>query len=235
MKNGVIILLIEDEPGMIITIRDRLEGEGYTVVVRENGREGFEEALKSGFDIILLDIMLPEKDGLEICRDLRARGVDTPVIMITARSQVVDRVLGLKIGADDYLVKPFDFMELTARIEALLRRHKGNFSDSTEDLKQFSFGSYTILFEEKRLMKGAVHVELSYQEYNLLAFFIKNRNIVLSRDKLLDGVWGYGYEATPTTRTVDVHVAWLRQKLKDTGRNTDYILTVRKHGYKFSI
>ncbi len=228
------ILLIEDEPGMVITIRDRLIGEGYQVSVEENGKEGFEEALKGIFDLILLDIMLPEKDGLEICRDLRARGVDTPVIMITAKSQVIDRVLGLKIGADDYLVKPFDFMELTARIEALLRRQKGSFpGGGTEDLKRFSFDPYTLLFEEKRLMKRDVHVELSYQEYNLLAFFIKNRDRVLSRDELLDGVWGY--ETTPTTRTVDVHVAWLRQKLKDEGRDTDYIQTVRKHGYKFSI
>lgn len=133
------ILLIEDEPGMVITIRDRLVGEGYQVSVKENGKAGFEEALKGNSDIILLDIMLPEKDGLEICRDLRARGVDTPVIMITAKSQVVDRVLGLKIGADDYLVKPFDFMELTARIEALLRRQKGTSRGRDGEFKEILF------------------------------------------------------------------------------------------------
>lgn len=123
---GPRILLIEDEPGMVLTIRDRLRGEGYQVTVCENGLGGYETALKGGFDLILLDVMLPDKDGLAVCRDLRAKGVDTPVIMVTAKSQIIDRVLGLKIGADDYLVKPFDFMELTARMEALLRRRGGS-------------------------------------------------------------------------------------------------------------
>lgn len=226
---GPRILLIEDEPGMVLTIRDRLRGEGYQVTVCENGLGGYETALKGGFDLILLDVMLPDKDGLAVCRDLRAKGVDTPVIMVTAKSQIIDRVLGLKIGADDYLVKPFDFMELTARMEALLRRRGGLFGAETGQEKRHRFGPFTLLVPEKELLHGEAPVDLSFQEFNLLLFFLKNRGSVLSREELLDGVWGY--HATPTTRTVDVHVAWLRQKLK--GGEGAYIQTVRKHGYRF--
>ena len=218
------VLLVEDEPGIAVTVRDRLRGEGYEVTVHEEGGEGFEAALAGGYDLILLDLMLPGKDGLDICRDLRSRGIDTPIIMVTAKSQIVDRVLGLKLGADDYLLKPFDFMELSARIEAVLRRHAG--VGTAESVR---FGPFVLDRRAKRLRMGDEPVDLSFQEYKLLEFFVRHRNRVLSRDELLDAVWGFQH--IPTTRTVDVHVAWLRQKLR--GDTEQYIQTVRKHGYRF--
>ena len=218
------VLLVEDEPGIAVTVRDRLCGEGYEVTVRDDGSVGFEAALAGGYDLILLDLMLPGKDGLDICRDLRSRGVDTPIIMVTAKSQIVDRVLGLKLGADDYLLKPFDFMELSARIEAVLRRRAD--AGTAESVR---FGPFVLEFRAKRLLMGDKPVELSFQEYKLLEFFVRHRNRVLSRDELLDAVWGFQH--IPTTRTVDVHVAWLRQKLR--GETEQYIQTVRKHGYRF--
>ncbi len=202
------ILFIEDEPGMLLTVSDRLRGEGYAVDCCENGLKGWEMAHKGRYDIILLDVMLPEKDGLEICRDLRAAGINTPVMMVSAKSQVIDRVLGLKMGADDYLIKPFDLTELSARVEAILRRK--TIKESLEE-EYFDFGHFRLDFKQKSLFRNNEQVELSFQEYNLLKFFIKNRNKTLSRENLLDGVWGY--DKSPLTRTVDVHVAWLRQKL----------------------
>ncbi len=222
------ILFVEDEPGMLLTVSDRLRGEGYTVDCCENGLEGWNTARKGGYDIILLDVMLPEKDGLEICRDLRAAGITIPVMMVSAKSQVIDRVLGLKMGADDYLVKPFDLTELSARVEALLRRKT---ADQSFEEEYYNFGPFKLDYKQKALFRNSRQVELSFQEYRLLKFFIKNRNKTLSRDDLLDGVWGY--EKMPLTRTVDVHVAWLRQKLGEDKTEPFYIKTIRKQGYKF--
>ncbi|MBI9107427.1 MAG: response regulator transcription factor [Spirochaetales bacterium] len=224
------ILLVEDEPGMQLTVMDRLEGEGYKVDCAENGLDGWKMAEIGAYDVILLDVMLPGKNGLEICRDLRASGIKTPIMMVSAKTQVIDRVLGLKMGADDYLIKPFDLIELTARIEALLRRN-GIEAETASDETSFSFGSFRIDYPDKAMYRGSEKVELSFQEYKLLEFFVRNRNKILSREKLLDGVWGY--DEMPSTRTVDVHVAWLRQKLEADKANPVYIRTVRKYGYKF--
>jgi len=224
------ILLVEDEPGMQLTVSDRLRGEGYIVDCSENGLEGLDMAKRGGYDLILLDVMLPEKDGLEICRDLRAQGMTIPIMMVSAKSQVIDRVLGLKMGADDYLIKPFDLNELLARMEAQLRKHERQSLQNDQD-SFFDFGDFRLDYDKKELLKKGEVIELSHQEYRLLAFFIVNRNRALSRSDLLDGVWGY--DEIPTTRTVDVHVAWLRQKLGDDKTDPKYIKTVRKYGYKF--
>ena len=222
------ILLVEDEPGMQLTVADRLLGEGYEVDTVEDGLEGSRLAESGEYDLILLDVMLPGKNGLDVCRDLRAAGIETPVMMVSAKTQVIDRVLGLKMGADDYLIKPFDLIELSARIEALIRRSS---QDSADGGQSFVFGAFSIDFAEKSLYRGKTNIDLSFQEYNLLEFLIKNRNRTLSREELLEGVWGY--DEIPSTRTVDVHIAWLRQKIEADSANPVFIRTVRKYGYKF--
>jgi len=223
------ILLVEDEPGMQLTVSDRLKGEGYEVDCCENGLSGWKMAQSGNYEVILLDVMLPGKNGLDICRDLRSSGIKTPILMVSAKTQVIDRVLGLKMGADDYLIKPFDLIELTARIEALIRRNSRVEEASKDD--SFSFGPFRLDFPEKSLFRDDVLIDLSFQEYKLLEFFARNRNKTLSREDLLDGVWGY--DEIPSTRTVDVHVAWLRQKMEEDKANPVYIRTVRKYGYKF--
>jgi two-component system alkaline phosphatase synthesis response regulator PhoP len=222
------ILLVEDEPGLVLTLTDRLAGEGYFVDSSSNGEAGLEKALEGGFDLVLLDVMLPRKSGFDVCRDLRARGVNTPVLMLTARGQVVDKVVGLKLGADDYLTKPFEMVELLARIEALLRRVPGVQALGAE---VYGFGEVRVDFRKAEVSKGGDVVELSAREFKLLRYFIEHRGAALTRDELLNGVWGYN--AMPVTRTVDVHVAWLRQKLEENPRRPQFIVTVHGLGYKF--
>jgi two-component system, OmpR family, alkaline phosphatase synthesis response regulator PhoP len=222
------ILLVEDEPGLVLTLTDRLSGEGYEVESASNGETGLDRALAGGFDLVLLDVMLPRKSGLDVCRDLRARGVTVPVLMLTARGQVVDKVVGLKLGADDYLTKPFEMVELLARVEALLRRAPAAVASGGDC---FGFGDVRVDFRKAEVSKGPERVELSAREFKLLRYFIEHRGATLSRDELLNGVWGYN--AMPVTRTVDVHVAWLRQKLEENPRRPQFILTVHGLGYKF--
>jgi len=223
------ILLVEDEPGLVLTLSDRLTSEGYEVEVAEDGESGQDAALKNQFDLIILDVMLPRKNGFDVCRDLRGQGVQTPILMLTARGQVVDKVVGLKLGADDYLTKPFEVLELLARIEALLRRApttQNNKSDS------YFFGDIRIDFRRAETLRDGNPVDLSALEFKLLQYLIEHRGVTLSRDELLDEVWGYN--AMPTTRTVDVHIAWLRQKLEPNPRHPQFILTVHGLGYKFT-
>ncbi|HLI29843.1 MAG TPA: response regulator transcription factor [Terriglobia bacterium] len=222
------ILLVEDEPGLVLTLKDRLRSEGYSVETASDGRQGLEKALAGGFDLIILDVMLPKKNGLDVCRDLRQREVATPVLMLTARGQVVDKVLGLKIGADDYLTKPFDMMELLARIEALLRRP----AESRDVRGDYRNGALRVDFRSTTVMRADKPVALSAREFQLLRYFIEHRGETISREELLKNVWGY--EAMPNTRTVDVHVAWLRQKLEDDPRHPHLILTLQGLGYKFT-
>ena len=221
------ILLIEDEPGLVLTLTDRLSKEGYAVETARDGELGLRRALTEGFDVILLDVMLPRKNGFDVCRDLRQQGVQTPVLMLTARGQVVDKVVGLKLGADDYLTKPFEMIELLARIEALLRRAPA----TAVAAEVYQFGAVRVDFRKAEVMRDGQPVELSAREFGLLRYFIEHREAAITRDRLLNEVWGY--HAMPSTRTVDVHVAWLRQKLEANPRHPQYILTVHGLGYKF--
>lgn len=225
------VLLIEDEQGLILTLTDRLVSEGFEVVSESEGNAGFERALSQEFDVIVLDVMLPGKNGYDIARDLRQRGVETPIVMLTAKGETIDKVLGLKLGADDYLTKPFEVLELLARIEALMRRSPRR--ESAVLNGAFRFGNVGVDLKRAEVTRDSQPVELSAMEFRLLQFFIENRGTVHSRDELLDAVWGY--DATPTTRTVDVHVAWLRQKLEDNPRHPQYIQTVHGMGYKFVV
>lgn len=223
------ILLVEDEEGLIITLTDRLRSEGFDVTSANDGKKGFDAALAGHFDLIILDVMLPKKNGYDVCRDLRQKGVNTPVLMLTAKGETIDKVLGLKLGADDYLTKPFEVIELLARVEALLRRSPHQTNGATAEA--FRFGSVTIDFKRAEVTRKNAPVDLSAMEFKLLQYLIENRGDVHSRDQLLDAVWGY--DAMPTTRTVDVHVAWLRQKLEENPRHPHYIQTVHGLGYKF--
>ena len=224
------LLLIEDEPGLVMTLTDRLAAEGYDVEHEGDAVRGLARASTSTFDAILLDVMLPGGNGFDVCRTLRQRGVQTPILMLTARGQVVDRVVGLKLGADDYLIKPFEMAELLARIEALLRRGAVQASGGAVG-DTFRFGEIAIDFRKAEVTKGGLQLDLSAREFKLLKYFIEHRGAALSRDELLNEVWGYN--AMPSTRTVDVHVAWLRQKIEGNPRHPQHILTVHGLGYKF--
>jgi two-component system alkaline phosphatase synthesis response regulator PhoP len=220
------LLLVEDEPGLVMTLTDRLAAEGYDVESASDAKSGLEAATSGSFDAILMDVMLPGGNGFDICRTLRQQGIQTPVLMLTARGQVVDRVVGLKLGADDYLVKPFEMAELLARIEAILRRAPAaQISDNAH------FGDVSVDFRKAEVAKSGKRLDLSAREFKLLRYFVEHRGATLSRDELLNEVWGYN--SMPSTRTVDVHVAWLRQKLEDNPRHPQFIITVHGLGYKF--
>jgi two-component system alkaline phosphatase synthesis response regulator PhoP len=221
------VLLVEDEPGLVMTLTDRLKSEGYDVESASDGPSGLDRATRERWDVILLDVMLPGANGFDVCRDLRQRGVTTPVIMLTARGQVVDRVLGLKLGADDYLTKPFDLMELSARIEVQLRRATA----ASTGPRQYRFGDIDVDFRKAEVSRQGTPLELSAREYLLLKYLIEHREATITRDQLLNEVWGY--HAMPSTRTVDVHVAWLRQKIEPNPKHPQYLLTVHGMGYKF--
>ena len=225
------ILLVEDEAGLVLTLTDRLTKEGYAVDSAGDGPAGFKRATTESFDLLILDVMLPHSSGLDVCRDLRQRGIRTPILMLTAKSQVVDKVVGLKLGADDYLAKPFEMMELLARIEALLRRASGRAPSSAKE-GSYEFGSVRVDFRSTEVFRDGQPVDLSAREFKLLRYFIEHRGATISRDELLNAVWGY--DAMPFTRTVDVHVAWLRQKLEPNPRHPQFILTVHGMGYRFA-
>ncbi|MGQ0542041.1 MAG: response regulator transcription factor [Blastocatellia bacterium] len=224
------ILLVEDEEGLILTLTDRLVSEGFEVTSANDGRKGFELACSESFGLIILDVMLPKKNGYDICRDLRQKGVTTPILMLTAKGETIDKVLGLKLGADDYLTKPFEVIELLARIEALLRRSPTRANGHSNDA--FRFGDIAVDFKRAEVFRNNSAIELSAMEFKLLQYLIENRGLVHSRDQLLDEVWGY--DAMPTTRTVDVHIAWLRQKLEENPKHPQFIQTVHGFGYKFA-
>ena len=225
------LLMIEDEPGLVITMSDRLEQSGYDVTVENRGDTGLETALNGEFDLILLDIMLPGMNGFDVCTALRKKDKSTPVLMLTARGELDDKVRGLKIGADDYLTKPFEAPELLARIEALMRRAPVEHEYAQAQMENFSFASVFVDFNQAEVLRQGEKVEMSAREFHLLKFFILNREKLLSRENLLKEVWGY--DSTPNTRTVDVHVAWLRQKLETVPSHPRHILTVHGFGYKF--
>jgi two-component system, OmpR family, alkaline phosphatase synthesis response regulator PhoP len=222
------VLIVEDEAGLRLTLSDRLASEGYVVDTAPDGEVGLERGTSGGYDVILLDVMLPRIDGFTVCRQLRQRGVTVPILMLAARSQVVDKVVGLKLGADDYLTKPFEMIELTARLEALLRRvpaaaHPGG--------DTYRFGDVAVDFRRAEVTRDGQPVDLSARELKLLRHFIEHRGAAITREELLAEVWGY--DETPLTRTVDVHVAGLRQKIEANPKSPEYILTVHGIGYKF--
>jgi two-component system, OmpR family, alkaline phosphatase synthesis response regulator PhoP len=223
------ILLIEDEPGLVVTISDLLTSEGYAVEIAADGETGFGKAATGDFDLVLLDLMLPRKNGYDVCRELRQRGVDSAILMLTARTQVVDRVVGLKLGADDYLAKPFDPAELLARIEALLRRLRRGHEIG---VSSFQFGDVEVDFERAEVRKRGAALNLASKELQLLRYLVDRRGKVVPREELLRKVWEYSAEAS--SRTVDVHIAWLRQKLEDNPQRPRHIQTLRGRGYRFS-
>jgi two-component system alkaline phosphatase synthesis response regulator PhoP len=221
------LLLVEDEPSLALLLSDRLEREGYSVLSVDNGNSAIANALRVPFDVVVLDVMIPGRNGFEVCRELRAQGSNVPILMLTARGEVRDRVTGLKTGADDYLTKPFDTTELLARIEALLRRSRR--TPSTGALHQF--GSVLVNTRRREVSRDGEMVTLSAKEYQLLCYLLERPDVVVSRDELLEQVWGY--RASTNTRTVDVHLAQLRSKLEEDPKQPRHLLTVHGSGYKF--
>jgi two-component system alkaline phosphatase synthesis response regulator PhoP len=224
------ILLVEDEPGLVLTLTDRLSSEGYAVDSVRDGPQALESVAESFYDLIVLDVMLPGKSGFDVCRELRSRGSSTPILFLTARGEVADRVVGLKLGGDDYLIKPFDMMELTARVEALLRRGSGGGPEGMASAR-YAFGDVEVDFRKAEVTRAGTPVELSALEFKLLKYFIENRGATLSREELLSRVWGY--DAAIHSRTVDVHVSGLRQKIEPNPARPQYVVTVHKLGYRF--
>src|SRR5690349_15082574 len=223
------ILLIEDEPGLVLPLSDLLAAEGYDIETAADGNTGLEKALNSKYELIILDVMLPGRSGFDVCKEIRQHGIDTAVLMLTARTQVIDRVVGLKLGADDYLTKPFDPSELIARVEALMRRvHKAN----TSPVVRFSFGTVQVDFERGEVIKDGTQISLAGKELQLLRYLVDHRGEALSRDELLKNV--SEYQPSVSSRTVDVHVAWLRQKLEDNPQMPRHFHTVRGVGYRFA-
>jgi two-component system, OmpR family, alkaline phosphatase synthesis response regulator PhoP len=220
------ILLVEDEEALCLMLSDRLRAEGYVVDRARDGNEGLEKSTRLPFDLIVLDVMLPGKNGFDVCREIRQAGLITPILMLTARGQTAEKVVGLKLGADDYVTKPFDMLELMARIEALLRRAPSKSAQgNVQQVRAIRMDLRgTEVWREGKL------VPLSAREFQLLRYFVEHAGETLSRDQLLRDVWGYN--ATTFTRTVDVHVASLRQKLEDDPKQPSLILTVPGFGYK---
>ncbi len=226
------ILIIEDEEGLVLSLEDRLRSEGYHTVSRRDGESGEREAQSGRYDLIILDVMLPRRDGYLVCRNLRDAGTQTPILMLTARSATIDTVMGLRIGADDYLSKPFDMQELLARIFALLRRRQHRHGEhGSPEGNVHRFGEFSLNTKEQELYHGAEAISLTTQEYRLLKYFAEHTHRVIGRDELLDEVWGY--DAVTSTRTIDVHIAWLRQKLGEQ-LEPHHLITIRGRGYRFN-
>jgi two-component system, OmpR family, alkaline phosphatase synthesis response regulator PhoP len=223
------ILIVEDEAALVVALRDRLRKEGHEVSAAKDGLSGLERATSEQFDLIILDLMLPGQSGLALCQRLRQLGSNIPILMLTARRQTMDKVVGLRTGADDYLTKPFQMAELLARIDSLLRRVAKTTGTAVSHLQ---FGSIHIDVRRAEISRDGEPVNLSAKEFQLLRYFVEHRGATLSREELLHEVWGYGI--APTTRTVDVHVAGLRQKLEVDPRNPQWILTAIGLGYKFA-
>ncbi len=222
------ILLIEDEPGLAVTLQDRFQCEGYSVEVTRDGDAGLERATRDYFDLIILDLVAGGKSGLEVCRELRQQCITAPILMLSARSQTIDKVLGLKIGADDYITKPFDMLELLARVEAHLRRAQ---SAIGRPGAIYQFGPIRVDLRRAEVFRDGSPVALSAREFQLMKYFIEHRGATLPRKELLKEVWGY--VGVPSTRTVDVHVFTLRRKLETDPRNPQFIQTIMGLGYKF--
>lgn len=220
------VLVVEDDPAMSVALRDGFEFEKHVVEMANDGEEGLRLAGHSDHDLIILDVMLPRKSGLDVCRELRKAGNNTPVIMLTARGQEVDKIVGLKLGADDYVTKPFSFMELLARMEAVMRR-----SRRTAPGEEVAFGDVKLDFKKYQAFKSEAPVDLTQREFRILRYFLDHANEVVSREALLHHVWGY--DSSAFTRTVDTHMARLRQKIESIPAEPRHLLTVHRVGYRF--
>jgi two-component system alkaline phosphatase synthesis response regulator PhoP len=221
------VLVIDDEPEIVRGIEDNLRFEGYQTMSATNGEAGLECACREAPDLILLDIMMPRLSGWDVCRELRRRGIDVPVIMLTARAEEADRVRGLELGADDYITKPFSVRELMARVQAVLRR-----PGPRRKAEALAFGDVRIHVQARQVWKAGRELSMTRKEFDLLVYLVEHRGEIVTRERLLDHVWGY--ERFPTTRTVDTHVLRLRQKLESDPDRPAFILTVHGQGYKFA-
>ena len=220
------ILIVDDEPEIVRGLQDNLRFEGYDTATATDGAQGLARALGEAPDLILLDVMMPKMSGWDVCRELRRRGIDVPVIMLTARGEEVDRVLGLELGADDYVTKPFSLRELLARVRAVLRR-----PGPRHKFEEFAFGDVRVQLRGRRVVKCGQDVRLTRKEFDLLVYLVEHRGDVVTRDRLLDEVWGH--DRFPTTRTVDTHVLRLRRKFEADPDRPLFIQTVHGQGYKF--
>jgi two-component system alkaline phosphatase synthesis response regulator PhoP len=223
------ILVIEDEPQMLLGLRDNLELEGYEVQTASDGEEGITKAGSFNPDLVILDVMLPKKNGFDVCRELRTRSTSLPIVMLTARSAETDKVLGLELGADDYVTKPFSITELLARVRAVLRRAGTQRQAGTADLVHI--GDIEIDFKLHQARRGNSRIEFTAREFDLLRYFVQHTGRVVTREQILNEVWGY--EEFPTTRTIDNFVAKLRQKIERAPHAPEHILTIHGSGYKF--
>jgi len=221
------ILIVEDEPDMATGLCDNLEFEGYHVRIARDGEEALARAAELTPDLILLDLMLPKRNGFDVCRELRQRGMRAPIIMLTARGQETDKVVGLEIGADDYVTKPFSVRELMARVRAQLRRT----AQQSGDFEVFSFGDVELDFRRQHATKAGQRLRLTAREFDLLKYFLRRRGETISRDELLDKVWGL--TSYPLSRTVDNHIAKLRQKIERSPAEPEFLITVHGLGYRF--
>ena len=226
-NNRIRILIVEDEPAMVQGLRDNFEYEGYEVISAGDGLEGLERALGDDPDLVVLDVMMPRMSGLDVCKQLKVKRPGLPIIMLTARGQEIDKVVGLELGADDYVTKPFSIRELMARVKAVLRR----VSPHAPAADVYRFSDVEVNIRSNQVLRGGSPVDLSAKEFALLAYFVAHPAETLSRDRLLDAVWGY--ENYPSTRTVDTHIVHLRQKLEPNPEEPRFILTVHGSGYKF--
>ena len=220
------ILLVEDEQALRMVLGDRLLNEGYAVDFACDGVTGFQKAISVRFDLIILDILLPGRNGFDLCRDLRLAGIEVPILILTARDTTTDKIVGLKLGADDYVTKPFDMQELVARIEALLRR-----GSVLPGKVVYASGPITVDFSAMEVKKAGVSVRLSALEFRLLRYLLRRRGVGLSREKILQDVWGY--DGVTHSRTLDVHIAGLRQKLESNPSQPRLIVTVPGLGYRY--
>lgn len=221
------ILVVEDESAMQIGLKDNLEFEGYSVDTAMEGETGLDKLLENQYDLVLLDVMLPHKSGFDICKEARAKGVDTPIIFLTAKGEEIDKVLGLELGADDYITKPFSVRELLARVKALLRR---SHVPAVTSLNKVTIGRLALDFNSYIALENDLEVKLSHKEFEVLHYLFNHRNQAVSRHSLLEDIWGY--DEQPTTRTVDNFIVRLRQKIEENPNSPRVILTVHGYGYK---